>query len=384
MTGLVGAALRRGGWRVVLAGSGGLRVVGSLPERPCVIVANHSSHADTAALLAAIPAARQPRVAAAADYWFVRSWRAIVCRALAAGFPVRRSGGGSADLTTADGYLAAGHDVVIYPEGSRSRDGTLGDFRSGAARLAARTGSPLVPVALMGTRQLLPAHGRVRRTAITVHIGQPVAPDADARAAVASLLGAPAQGDARDSRLRQAIARFAALRLALVVMLLWAAAEALSWPLLPEFALGVLVVALPARALRLGLAAVAGTILGGALMYAMAASGVAPPAPLTTARMHETVAASMAADGAAAVRAQPFSGIPYKVYGAAAGHAGVGVGPFLAESLLARGPRVLGAALLLGLFGAVTARWRRLYPSYLVLFLIGFSLALATIVTSWS
>ena len=94
-------------------------------------------------------------VAAATDYWFTRPDRAAACRVLVGGFPVRRSGGGSADLTTADDLLAAGHDIIIYPEGTRTRDGSIGEFRSGAARLAAR---PALRWCLLGSRDeaLLP------------------------------------------------------------------------------------------------------------------------------------------------------------------------------------------------------------------------------------
>ncbi|HEY6791348.1 MAG TPA: lysophospholipid acyltransferase family protein [Trebonia sp.] len=171
--------------------TGGLRVQGvtRLPDGPCVIVANHNSHADTAALIAALPARRRPAVAAAADYWFdsktgglravlsgtgLRPW---ACRTLCGAFPVRRGGGGTADLEEAARLLAMGRDVVIYPEGSRSRDGSIGEFRHGAARLAVLSGTPLVPVGITGTRELLPASKtgvRGRRSAVTVRIGVPV------------------------------------------------------------------------------------------------------------------------------------------------------------------------------------------------------------------
>ena len=152
------AGARRVLWRAVLSLTGGLRVHGAaeLPPGPCLIVANHSSHADTAALIAALPAWRKPVVAAAADYWFRGGFRPAICRALCAAFPVRRSGGGSADLAAATRLLAAGHDVIVFPEGTRSRDGQIGDFRRGAARLAAAAGAPLVPAGISGTRALLP------------------------------------------------------------------------------------------------------------------------------------------------------------------------------------------------------------------------------------
>ena len=182
--GAAAAGARRVLWRAVLRLTGGLRVDGAaeLPPGPCLIVANHSSHADTAALIAALPAWRKPVVAAAADYWFRGGFRPAICRALCAAFPVRRSGGGSADLTAATRLLAAGHDVIVFPEGTRSRDGQIGDFRRGAARLAAAAGAPLVPAGISGTRALLPpagsgwagGPGRPCRATVTARFGAPV------------------------------------------------------------------------------------------------------------------------------------------------------------------------------------------------------------------
>jgi 1-acyl-sn-glycerol-3-phosphate acyltransferase len=179
VTGRGAAVARRALWRTVLTLMGGLRVHGAaaLPAGPCVIVANHRSHADTAALIAALPARRQPAVAAAADYWFRGGLRTEICRALCAAFPVRRTGGGSADLATAARLLAAGHDVIVYPEGTRSRDGQTGHFHRGAACLAAAAGVPLVPAGISGTATLLPpgrGTRRPRRGVVTVRIGTPV------------------------------------------------------------------------------------------------------------------------------------------------------------------------------------------------------------------
>lgn len=179
-------------WRLVIAGTGGLHVDGQLPGRPCVLVANHASHADTAALIAALPARRRPAIAAAADYWFGRPVRAVICRALAGAFPVRRDGGGSDDLASAAAMLGAGRDVIVYPEGTRTRDGSIGQFRSGAERLARQAGAPLVPVGITGTRDLLPVHGQLRRRRIVVRVGAPAPDIGAARIAVAELAAAPA------------------------------------------------------------------------------------------------------------------------------------------------------------------------------------------------
>jgi 1-acyl-sn-glycerol-3-phosphate acyltransferase len=179
------ALARKALWRAAFTVTGGLRVRGlrRLPSGPCVIVANHNSHADTAALIAALPARRRPAAAAAADYWFAGRrgrLRAMACRSLCGAFPVRRGGGGSADLADAARLLAAGRDVIVFPEGTRSRDGHVGEFHRGAARLAELAGVPLLPVGLTGTRALLPPGGgsrwlRRRRGVVTVRIGVPVA-----------------------------------------------------------------------------------------------------------------------------------------------------------------------------------------------------------------
>lgn len=152
-------------------------------------MANHSSHADAPALVAALPADSRPVVAAAADHWFRGRFRARLCRSAVGAFPVRRTGGGSTDLSAVIPLLQAGRAVVIFPEGTRSRTGELAEFRSGAFRLAAAAGVPVVPAGLAGTRDLKPVEGRGSRTRIAVRFGDPlVEPDpAVARAEVARL-----------------------------------------------------------------------------------------------------------------------------------------------------------------------------------------------------
>jgi 1-acyl-sn-glycerol-3-phosphate acyltransferase len=188
---LAGSVARKAFWRLALRAAGGLRVDGALPPGPCVLVANHASHADTAALLAALPARRRPAVAAAADYWFARADRRLLCRLLVGGFPVRRGGGGSGDLSAARALLADGRDVIVFPEGTRSRDGTVGAFRSGAALLAERAGVPLVPVGIAGTREVFPVHGRPGHGRVCLRIGAPTDDLERARAEVARLARIP-------------------------------------------------------------------------------------------------------------------------------------------------------------------------------------------------
>jgi len=171
--------LRHWMWRLVSALSGGLTVSGKcLASGGCIVVANHSSHADTAVLLAALPPKAKPVFGAAADYWFDVPVRRFIATSLAGVLPVRRSGGGSYDalLAAARPALKAGRTVVIYPEGTRSTDGTIGEFRSGALRLARECGVPIVPVAMTGTADVLPKGGRWSPAPMQVRIGEPVDP----------------------------------------------------------------------------------------------------------------------------------------------------------------------------------------------------------------
>ncbi|MFI9051184.1 lysophospholipid acyltransferase family protein [Streptomyces sp. NPDC053427] len=379
------AWLRRALWTVALTLTGGITRHGRLPRGGCVVVANHSSHADTAALLAALDARHAPLIGAAADYWFATPWRRRICRRLAAGFPVRRTGGGLEDLLGMAGALRAGRAVVLFPEGTRGGDGAVGDFRRGALLLAERAGVPVVPVGLAGTDRLLPKHGRLRRTHLRVHIGTPLygpVPAPEARDAVRALT-ADAAAPLPDSRLRRRTAALVASRRGLPLAFAWAFAEALSWPLMPELFLAVACVAAPRAGLRLSLAALAGSLAGGLLALQLAASGAHLPAPLTTDRMRAEVTRELADEGAAAARHQPWDGIPYKVYAAEAGRAHVPAPDWLLASAEARGSRTLTVGLAFAALGALARPWRRRYPVYLGLLGGGFAVGLGIIVTSW-
>ena len=187
-------AIRHWMWRLASALSGGLTVTGTWRgSGGCIVVANHSSHADTAVLLAALPAKAKPVFGAAADYWFSNRMRRFIATSLAGVLPVRRNSDGAyaALLAAVAPALKAGRTVVLYPEGTRSTDGTIGEFRSGALRLARECGVPIVPVALTGTADVLPKGGRWSPAPMQVRIGEPIDPStvsaAELRASVVAL-----------------------------------------------------------------------------------------------------------------------------------------------------------------------------------------------------
>lgn len=146
---------------------------------PVIFAANHASHLDTPLVLLSLPDAwrRRTAVAAAADYFFDTWWRAVGSSLVFGTMPIERRGGSMA--TTPGEVLAQGWNLVIFPEGTRSKDGWLGSFRMGAAYLAVEHGVPVVPVAHRGTFAAMPKGaawpGRGRRQ-LTVRFGAPLVP----------------------------------------------------------------------------------------------------------------------------------------------------------------------------------------------------------------
>ncbi len=126
-------------------------------QAPVMFVANHASHMDTPLILCSLPKAWRARtaVAAAADYFFDVWWRAASTALVFNTFPIERTGGKRA-TTTAGRLMADGWNLLVYPEGTRSKDGWLGRWRHGAARLCIEYGIPAVPIALRGTYAAMP------------------------------------------------------------------------------------------------------------------------------------------------------------------------------------------------------------------------------------
>ena len=83
-------------------------------------------------------------------------------------------------LAQAEQTLRAGNSLMIFPEGTRSRDGALRPFKAGAFELALKTGLPLLPIALSGTFEALPRRGVVLRGRhpIRVELLPPTPPEA--------------------------------------------------------------------------------------------------------------------------------------------------------------------------------------------------------------
>lgn len=129
---------------------------------PVIFVASHSSHIDTPILQRALPGLwrRRTAFAAAADYFYRHRIAAAGISFLFATVPLERRAGDGSSIEQLRRIVAEGWSLVVYPEGTRSRDGRVGVLQPGAAALALQLGLPLVPVCITGTGDLMPVGAR--------------------------------------------------------------------------------------------------------------------------------------------------------------------------------------------------------------------------------
>jgi 1-acyl-sn-glycerol-3-phosphate acyltransferase len=145
---------------------------------PVIIAGNHVSFADE--IFTPVAARRQVFYFAKAEYFNTPGVKGRSMAALFRGMgqlPVERADTRSAAASLEIGLevLEQGKALGIYPEGTRSHDGRLYKFRTGVARLALRSGVPVVPVGLIGTRDVKPPTGwRWHVRPIGVHFGTPL------------------------------------------------------------------------------------------------------------------------------------------------------------------------------------------------------------------
>ncbi|WP_421743065.1 lysophospholipid acyltransferase family protein [Cellulomonas sp.] len=387
---LAGAA-RHTFWRNVFHLVGGYKVRGAAPYEAMVIVANHSSHADTPALIAAFPAPYKPVVVAAEDYWFDKAWMRLGLKLAIGAVPVHRKGGGGyAGLVEgAQAVLGAGSSLLVFPEGTRSTDGRLGELRSGAVRIAREFDVPILPVAIVGTHDLLPKGGRLHPGPVEVRLGHPIQPedlvDDDMSPVVHQLEALLAEGPATwsESRTWQVLHRAMDGKAGMAGAAAWGFAEGISWPVTMEMYLAVVGVANPRRILPAIGWLTAGSVAGVLVTSELTRRGLRPPAPLTTASMRAAAAEHMAV-GARGVWKQAANGVPVKLYAAAAGDAGVPRIPLAVHTAGARGARAL--AMGAGIGGAAAIAHpvlRRFYVPYLGVLGLGYAAGLALVIRSW-
>lgn len=152
----------------------GLKVVGRehlVTEGAVLVAANHESFLDPP-LVGTLYRdemyylARKTLMTGPLLKWIYLAWNSI---------PVDQERPDMTSLKTIIKLLSSGQRVLIFPEGERSLDGTLGTAQPGVGLIAVKSGAVIQPVRIRGAREALPrGSGRVRFSQISLHIGPPI------------------------------------------------------------------------------------------------------------------------------------------------------------------------------------------------------------------
>ena len=146
-------------------------------EASFVMVANHGSHLDTLCLLAALPLRKLHRAfpAAARDYFFVSVPRVALAAIVVNALPFAREVHVRQSLELSRRLLAnPGNILILFPEGTRTVTGRIGDFKPGIGLLVAGSELPVVPCHLSGAFEAWPKGKRLPRPRrLRLRIGAP-------------------------------------------------------------------------------------------------------------------------------------------------------------------------------------------------------------------
>ncbi len=156
-------------WRITTEGAEHIPAAGG-----AIIAPNHISVLDS--FFVPLTVGRRMTYVGKAEY--MDDWKTKWVFPAIGMIPIDRSGGDASQraLDAAAGVLEAGELFGIYPEGTRARDGKLHKGHTGLARLAMRTGAPIVPVGIIGTDAVQPPDAKFPKPFRRVHIrfGRPI------------------------------------------------------------------------------------------------------------------------------------------------------------------------------------------------------------------
>ncbi|MDO4888097.1 MAG: lysophospholipid acyltransferase family protein [Actinomycetaceae bacterium] len=147
-------------------------------EGAFILVPNHSSHLDAPMVFSLLPEWLTERLAtgAAADYFYRKRGISSLTSLFFNSYPIERKGerGRAAGMTGR--LLRAGVPILVFPEGTRSRTGEIGQFKSGAAALSISVGVPIVPIAMSGGHEAMPVGASFPklRSEVFLFIGPPM------------------------------------------------------------------------------------------------------------------------------------------------------------------------------------------------------------------
>jgi long-chain acyl-CoA synthetase len=151
-----------------------VRGEGHIPQHiHFIVAANHSSHLDMGAVKVALgDAGRDLASLAAADYFFSNRWRRAYFANLTNLVPMERSGSVRKSMDIAEAILRRGRSLVIFPEGTRSRSGTMAGFLPSLGYLALRADVGILPAFIRGTHEAMPVGASLpKKRDLEVHFG---------------------------------------------------------------------------------------------------------------------------------------------------------------------------------------------------------------------
>jgi glycerol-3-phosphate dehydrogenase (NAD(P)+) len=138
-----------------------------VPDGGIILAANHRSFLDPFVIGCCVP---RPIYFMAKRELFQKRWMGWFLNCMGA-FPVRRGESDEESMKTARALLERGEAVVIFPEGTRIRNGSLAKPKRGVGRLALETGAPVVPIAIKGTERARRGW-RIRPVRVSIRCGR--------------------------------------------------------------------------------------------------------------------------------------------------------------------------------------------------------------------
>ena len=153
-----------------------------IPPGGAVLSPNHLSYWDIPLIALAVP--RRVHFMAKEELFHVPVFGAVIRSLLA--FPVRRGAPDRNAIRQAIDTLQAGDLVLVFPEGTRSKTGKLGEFKPGAFLIAVKAGVPTIPAGIIGTNRICRNGGWFPR--LELHFCPPVqSDDTDGKSAMAAI-----------------------------------------------------------------------------------------------------------------------------------------------------------------------------------------------------
>lgn len=138
-----------------------LKIIGKdniLSNWPCIITPNHSSHLDAPVVFASLPFSyiNGTFTLAAKDYFFNRAIITLGARLMSNAIPIDRTGSESRGLRLCLSKQREGKSILMFPEGTRSKDGEIWQFHKGAVILSRKSRIAIIPAYIEGTYKSLP------------------------------------------------------------------------------------------------------------------------------------------------------------------------------------------------------------------------------------